>query len=79
MLAMIAGREPLGRLVDQKKPARLDDGAGDRQHLLLSAGQHARGQRLEFLQRGKQAENPSQPRLVDRAGARRQQQISRAP
>jgi hypothetical protein len=50
-------RQTLGRLVHQQQPPRLDDGAPDRQHLLLPAGQRAR-RRLPFqFQRRKEREH----------------------
>ncbi len=38
----MAGRQALGRLVDQQQRARFDDRARDRHHLLLAAGQCCR-------------------------------------
>ena len=55
------GREALGRLVDQEQTARLDDGAGDGQHLLLPAGEIARRQVPEALESGEEAEDPVEP------------------
>ena len=68
-------REALGRLVDQQQPARLDDRAGDRQHLLLAARQRAGARQPELLQRRKEAENPVQPRVVERPLARAEHQV----
>ncbi|KAG1390605.1 hypothetical protein G6F58_012941 [Rhizopus delemar] len=42
------GRKTLAGLVDQQQPARLDDGARHRQHLLLSARQLAGRMQPEF-------------------------------
>ena len=68
-------RKALGRLVDQQQPARLDDRARDRHHLLLPARQRARAREPEFPQRGKEAENPLQPRLVERPFARAEHEV----
>ena len=57
-------RDALGRLVDQDQPARLDDGAGDRQHLLLPARQHAGGMRPEPLERREEARRSSRARAA---------------
>ncbi len=68
-------RQALGRLVDQEQLARLDDGAGDGEHLLLSAGQEACARQPETPQRREESENPLQPRIVKRSVARRQHQV----
>ena len=64
-------RQALARLVDQQQLARLDDGARDRQHLLLPARQLAGRVEPELLQRREQAEDPVQPRRVQLVGAAR--------
>ncbi len=68
-------REALGRLVDQHELARLDQGARDRQHLLLTARERARRQQPEFLERREQPEDPAEPRVVERAIARGQHHV----
>ena len=68
-------REALGRLVDQQKLARLDDGAGDRQHLLLSARERARARQPEFLERRKEPEDPLEARVVERPLARAEHEV----
>src|SRR5579872_4473497 len=68
-------RETLGRLVDEQKPPRLDDGARDREHLLLTAGERAGARQPEFLQSRKKTENPLQPLIVGRAVSRREDKI----
>ena len=54
-------RQALGRLVDQQQAARLDDGAGHRQHLLLAAREMAGRQAPEALQRLEAGEDPVEP------------------
>src|SRR5690349_416230 len=51
-------REALARLVDQQQAARLDDGAGDGEHLLLAARELAGGIEPELPERREQAEDP---------------------
>ena len=69
-------RQPLGRLVDQQQPARLDDRARDRQHLLLPARERAGARQPEL------ASAPGRSRRSSRAAssssgavARRQHQV----
>ncbi len=71
------GRESLGRLVDQQQLARLDDGARDRQHLLLPAGEVAgerSSRRSSAPGRGRRstpgAWPPARPRAPRAAGSR---------
>ena len=70
MLRDDRGREALGRLVDQQQLARLDDGARDRQHLLLPAGEVAGGRVPELLHRREEPEDPLQARVVRIARSR---------
>ena len=72
---MIAGARPLVGSSISKQAARLDDGAGDRQHLLLAARQRARARQPEFLQRREEAENPFEPGVVERPVARGEHEI----
>jgi hypothetical protein len=69
------GREAFGRLVDQQQLARLDNGAGDRQHLFLPAGKRTCARQPEAFQRRKEPENPFQARVVERAFARGNDQV----
>ena len=69
-------RQPLGRLVDQQQPARLDDGARHRQHLLLAARQKARRQVSRTASAPRSGAKIQSSRLwIGRARARGQHQI----
>ena len=73
--SMIAGARPLvGSSISSSARGSIER-AGDREHLLLAARQRARAREPEFFQRGKEAEDPVEPRLVHRAAARGEQQI----
>src|SRR5262245_53379388 len=60
-------RDALGWLVNEDQRARLDDGTGNRQHLLLSAREHAGGMRPEAFEGRKEAEDPIEPCRIRRS------------
>ena len=68
-------RKALGRLVDQQQAARLNEGAREREHLLLPARQRAGAREPELLERREETENPVEARFVHRAFARRQHEV----
>src|SRR6185437_1626811 len=60
---------------DEQEFARLDDRAGDRQHLLLAAGERARPREPEFSQRREEAEDPVETGAVERTRARPEREV----
>src|SRR6185369_10123351 len=58
-------RQPLARFIDDQQFARLDNGAGDGEHLLLAAGKLAGRMVPELFDRREQREDPLQALSVD--------------